>query len=135
VELSKLRVDVEKIEQGEWIGDIPGLGDIKLHMRGARNADWIALNRRLLAELPATRFGIEVSREDQDRINVELLVETSLIGWSGLTDNGKPLEFSKDKARQLLSDPELRDFRDAVWMAANTVGMRAHEAARQEAKN
>jgi hypothetical protein len=72
VNLKKLRIDSNAIEQGRWIDRIPGLGDIRLKVRGLGNVDWRRLNMQLTQALPRTSRGDPV---EQARITLELLVE------------------------------------------------------------
>lgn len=50
------------------------------------------------------------SEERENEIMTRVLVDSSVVGWEGITDeNGKAIEFNKDVAYELLKDlPELR---------------------------
>ena len=48
------------------------------------------------------------------------LAETILLGWEGLEDeHGEVIKYSKEKAYELLTDPEYKDFKDAISDLAN----------------
>lgn len=46
-----------------------------------------------------------------------LLADTILLDWEGISDDGKEIKHSKDKAYEMLRS--YRDFRDLVWDVAN----------------
>lgn len=124
MKLSQVAIDASAHEQGQWIDDIPEMGDLRLRVRGIGNADWKRHSSKLATAIPREnkRGGI-VAPEAQDTITTSCLINTCLIDWDGLTDDDdKPIPYSKEKAKELLEDPALRRFRDAVLWAANVVG-------------
>jgi hypothetical protein len=59
------------------------------------------------------RGNVDLVKEAE--MHTRVIAETILLGWVGLTDDkGEPVEYSVDKAIEILSDPELHDFRDFV---------------------
>ena len=122
--LSSLKIDASAIEQGRWIKDLPELGDIQIKTRGTGNADWRRLHQKLVSALPAqARVRGLISPEEQDRIGVELLVETALLDWKNITDDdGVQIPFSKEKAREFLENPDMAKFKSGVQFAAGIVG-------------
>ncbi len=124
MELSEIDVDDAAFEQGEWVENIPSFGDVRLRVRGIGNADWRRLNAKLLRAIPQSkRVGGDLIPEEQDRLAIALLTETILLDWDGITDKGVPVVYSKEKAKELIT--QRRRFRDAVAWAANTVGQQA----------
>ncbi|WP_201159426.1 hypothetical protein [Rhodoplanes elegans] len=122
MDLSQIKTNSALIEQGEWIGDLPELGDVAFRVRGLGNADYRALQHKLINEIPARLRRKGLGADDQDRIQTECLIETVLTDWRGLTSGGAPLPYSREKARELLTDPDFRRLRDAVFAAASMVG-------------
>jgi hypothetical protein len=122
--LKDVKVDVEKVEDGAWVDNIPELEGLRLKVRGANNKDWRKLQARLIQSLSrAKRIAGQIDPDVFDRINSRLLLETCLLDWSGLDgDDGKPLPYSKEMAKTLLTDPQYGRFRDGVLWAANVVG-------------
>lgn len=122
--LSDIKVDSKAIEQGEWIDEIPDLPGLRLKVRGTGNADF----RRQQSKLGR--------RDDIDRVMTQLLVDTVLIDWDGLTDDaGVPIPYSRDAAQQFLFDPDLRLLRDGVAWAANALSVRRKTDQDEDAKN
>ena len=79
--------------------------DLKLKIVGASSKEYIAVARN--------NYKVTHGKELHDNVEffyqcrVELNV-SSIVGWSGLEDeNGKQVPFSKEKAIELLSNPEL----------------------------
>lgn len=122
MKLSHIKIDAAKLEQGDWVGDIPGLGDIRLHVRGLGNEDYRRRQSELSAALPRH---LRKEPAEQDKIANTLIVETILVGWDKIEDDkGKPLAFTRENALAILEDPDMRAFGDGVIWAASTVAER-----------
>lgn len=124
MKLSSLKVDAAAIEDGEWIGNIPEMGDLEVRVRGLNNAKYRRLQTKLIDAVPrAKRQGGRMDPDEQDRITAICLRETVLLDWRGLEgEAGEPVAYSKDLAGDLLSKPEFRRFREGVIWAASQVG-------------
>ena len=123
--LSSMKVNSARAEAGDWVGDIPDMGDLRLHVRGFTNSDYAAFS---------TKESTTVSREQReggsthgailpkvrDEIMVRGMVEHILLGWENLIgDDEQPIAYSKEQATAFLSDPDYRPLRNAVaWAAA-----------------
>lgn len=127
MKLSSLKINSTRAEQGAWVSDLPQMGDLRLKVRGFSNTDYAAFMAREVAAVP--RDQREKGRSDgalkpkaRDTLLIRGMVEHILIDWSGLTDdNNKPIPYSKERAMEMLLDPDLRPFRDAVAFAAAEV--------------
>jgi hypothetical protein len=143
--LAKIRAEGKRAIEGAWVnGQIHGLGDeLQLKVRGRWNPEFRALHAKLQAQVPNSRktrteFGMEITPAEGDRIITECLIETVLVDWKGLTltdDDPEQLPFSKEKARELLTDPELAPFRDGVLIASGHVAKEGKEVFEADAKN
>lgn len=134
MKLSETKVNPETIEQGAWIGEkygtpIPDMGDLCLKVRGLNNKDYRKLQGRLFDAVPRKeRVRGRLSPAQQDRITGVCLRDACLLGWENVEgdgvigEDGKPVEFSKKIADQLLTDPKYRRFYDAVIWAGSVVG-------------
>jgi hypothetical protein len=123
MKLSSIEVDPERIEQGQWIGNIPEAGDLQLKVRGLGNADFRRMQTKLTDAVPrARKAGGRIDPDEQDRIVSQCLAATVLLDWRGLEDDNGPIPFSREKACELLMDPRYRRFREAVIWAASVVG-------------
>lgn len=137
MKLSAIKIDAAAAEAGVWIRSIAGMGDLGLFTRGVGNADWRRLQDKLTAAVPLNkRVAGAVDPEERDRIITELLIETALLGWEGIEDEtGEPLPYSKAQARELISNPDYRQLRDAAFIAAAQAAEQRAAAKDADAKN
>ncbi|APX83978.1 hypothetical protein BV511_04135 [Methylorubrum extorquens] len=137
MKLSSLKVDAAAIEDGEWIGNIPEMGDLEVRVRGLNNAKYRRLQTTLIDAVPrAKRQGGRLDPDEQDRITASCLNATVLLDWRGLEgEDGQPVPYSKDLATDLLTKPEFRRFREAVIWAASQVGEERAAADEDDAGN
>ena len=124
MKLSTLKVDADKIEAGDWVRNIPEMGDLGLKVRGLQNAQYRRLQAKLLDAVPRSqRQGGRVDPDVMDGIMSSCLLSTVLLDWDGLEDEaGAAVAYSKEQAKTFLTDPIYRRFRDAVVYAATVVG-------------
>ena len=136
MKLSSLKTDSVLVETGEWIRDIPEMGDLELMVRGVDNSDYRALASKLIQAIPLKRRRRGISQEDLEQIQNRCLLETVLLDWRGVQDdNGAQVPYSRDMAETLLTSPEYRAFRDAVAYAARLVGAEEEDATVELEKN
>lgn len=138
MKLSSLKIDAAKIEAGEWIEDIPGMGDLALKVRGLDNADHGNLRSRLFEAIPRSKKhnGRITDPAEADRLTARCLSEAVLLDWRGLEEeDGSPIPFSKERAFEILSNPDMRSLREAVVEAAARVGRDDAESLKADAGN
>lgn len=123
MKLQNMKVDHKVSEEGEWIKNIPDMDDLELYVRGQNCPTARVLRAKLLRGLPANvRNNPDgLPPEVVDQIEAQICAEALLLGWRNLDD----APYSKEKAVELLNDPDLVSFRDAVGWAANRVGRQA----------
>ena len=121
MDIQKIKKDAALITEGQWIGDIPDMGDLILRVRGASSPVVVACRARKQRAVPRDerlRDG-SLSIETQIRIETEVLHEAVLLEWGGLTDGGEPVKYDEELAREWLTNPDYRSFADAVvWASA-----------------
>lgn len=134
MKLSESTTNVERVEQGAWIGEkygtpIPEMGDLCLKVRGLNNKDYRKLQSKLMEGVPRReRVGGRLPPEQMDRITALCLRDTCLLDWANLEgdgevgENGKPVPFSKEFSNALLTVPKYMRFREATIWAATMVG-------------
>ena len=132
--MDDLKVDIAKLEDGDWVSDIPEMGDLRLKTRGMNNKQWRQKQARLIAATPRNK------RDDPnefERITATLLLETALLDWDGIEGpDGKLLPFSKEQANEFLTNPEYdRKFFNAALYAATAVAEKNRFAIEADAKN
>jgi nitrogen fixation/metabolism regulation signal transduction histidine kinase len=109
----------------------------KVHVRGYQNTDYVRRQAELMQKL-TREFGT-IGNAPADRIkqvDLDLLCETVLTGWEGLTDAaGKAIEFSADKAKEILASPDALLLRNQIESAANSVSQRRKAVTEDTIKN
>lgn len=136
MKLSEIKVDATAVESGQWIGDIPEMGNLRLLVRGLNNSDYKRMSAKLYAATPrAERPGGRLTPEAGEKLQARCLAATVLIDWDGLEDDNGPVAFASDLALKLLLDPSYAAFRDGVVWAATQVGAGRAEDAEEAAKN
>lgn len=133
MDIKRVKVDAARGERGDWIGDIPGMGDLRLHVRGFANTDYTAFIVREVGAAPKEqreggRVGAALLPNVRDAITTRGIVEHILLGWENLTEGDEPVAYSKEMAMNYLSDPDFRVFSAAVeWAAGQVDQIRAEE--------
>jgi hypothetical protein len=112
------------IKDGEWITDIPGMGDVRLKVRGLSASAVVSCkNRKLRALVRKDRDADGTPKHEASmRVGGEVLAEMVLLDWDGITTGaGKPVLYDAALARKWCTDPRYVRFADAVAWAAQRV--------------
>lgn len=118
MDLSETRTDEHLAKDGVWV---PLDGETKLCI-----AQWLNHNHRQYLQKaldPYKRALATKTMKDDVMEDLEIIgiAKCVLLGWEGLTDNGKPVEYSEGAAIKYLGDPTLRWFRDFVTEQAQDI--------------
>lgn len=143
MKISSIRIDSARIEGGDWVGDIPGLGDLRLKVRGIDNRDYRRLRASLIDGIGQADRDAEGNLLPQvvDDIAAELFFKTILLDWDGLEAEASTptapiaVPYTKDLAFQYLTDPDYRVFLDGVSWAAHQVARRVEAKREADAGN
>lgn len=109
MDLNQLKTDPSKTDQGTWVR-IDDTTRLKLARFGSPRFQ-AAFKERMgpLKKLKGNRLG----EKEADEITVDIMLDAVLLDWEGITSNGAEVPFSQ--AREILLDPQYRDFR--IWIA------------------
>lgn len=126
MDIKSVKVDSARGERGDWVGDIPGMGDLRLHVRSYASSDYQAFLVKEIAAVPreqrvGKKAGAPLLPNVSHAISVRAMVECILLGWENLTEGGDPVPYSKERAMDYLADSDFRVFYDAVDWSARTV--------------
>ncbi|KQP53000.1 hypothetical protein [Methylobacterium sp. Leaf106] len=122
MKLSALKTDSAKLEQGQWVRDIPDMDGLELKVRGLGNTEYRRLMDKKVEAVPRQKKVRGLEPDTRDRIVSECLHEAVLEDWRGLTgDEGEAVPYSAGLALQLLTEPDFARFRSAVLWAASVV--------------
>lgn len=123
MDILALKRDTAAIEDGRWVGaeEVPGLGDIRVKVRGAMTAvsrDLFAAKQRKIDPRDKTPEG---GLKPNVLMNLlrEMLAEYNIVDIDGLTMGGKPI--GADEARKLVLDPEFQPLADLIIEAVSAV--------------
>lgn len=138
--LTDVQVDPKAIESGEWVDDLPGGDGIRIRTRGITSKVFEAKRDLKVRKLPRSERngpGGMIPTETMNRITAEVLLEDCLLEWDGLFEfeGGPKVEYSKEKARELLLNPAYRPLYDICFVAATMVGQRRTAAVDDAVKN
>ena len=123
MDLQSLKRDTAAIDGGQLVEDIPGMGDVRLKVRGLSSPQVVAYRARLERAVPnaqRTRTGA-IKTDKAMEIMGKLLAEKVLLDWEGLTEGDQPLPYSLETAATILANPDFLPFADAVTWAAQVV--------------
>ncbi len=116
MELNNIRLDLKKQSEGTWI-DVDGTTQVLIARMN--NPKFKRMFEKLAAPY---RSAIKRNFTDDDiaeDIMTKVIAKTILLGWKGLTRDGKEVVYSVKEAELILSTPELATFKDLVIESAN----------------
>ncbi len=141
MDIQGLKRDVETIESGKWVEDIPGMGGLRLKVRGLSCKAYLTKLGRLSRAVPKTDRLPDgaVDPEVQARVIGEAMHATILLDWDGITegDGGdvRLVPFDDARAKDMLTSPEWQPFADAVYWSAQVVDNERAKSREELAKN
>lgn len=125
MDLNDQKVDPKVREEGAWVDDIPEMGDLRLKVRGADNRAWQKRADALVAAVPRKKRINGLDAEERNRIMAICCRDHGLLDWQNLKIGGVDIPYSKDKANELLTEPQWVAFLNAAIWACNVVGTTA----------
>ena len=126
-ELDSIRIDLKMSEEGRWV-DFDG--DIKLLIARKPNPRYEDVLHALVE-----KHGRAVTNDDDMDMTRQAVARCVLLGWKNLTEGGKEIPYSPEKALELLRDPSLRDLYEFVLVSAHSREAYRKQTVKQQAKN
>lgn len=123
MDISKIKKDPAAINAGQWVGEIPDMGDLRLKVRGMSSTTFRDERAKLERAVPKedrNRDG-SLSAAAGLRVVGQAMANVGLLDWDGLTDGGNPVAYNKALATEWLTNPEFEHFLDATVWAARVV--------------
>jgi len=134
MDLSRFKTDTALEDDGVWT-TIDAASDAEIRIARIGNRRYReTMARRLKPYRRALRAG-SLDESVSERITAEVLAETVLLDWRGLSVGGDPLPYSRETARDLLLDPGYRDFRDLVVELAGELDLYRERDLEEAEKN
>jgi hypothetical protein len=121
MDVSYLKRDSAKLSKGEWVKDIPGMGDVEFLVRGYTSPEAMSLRASLERAVPITRRAEDgtVDPTVASEILCRVLSEVVLIDVKNLSEGGKALKV--DEVKKMILHPDYEPLADAVFAAASLV--------------
>ena len=130
MEFNDLKTASDDLAEGEWVTDLPNIGDARLKVRSMSAPAVVrALGRAMRA---ASDDDGNVSPDVVDQIDLKVIAEQVLLDWDGFTQDGEPVKHSPGLARVWL---ETDLFMTAVRVAAHRVQEKSNKRLAALAKN
>lgn len=122
MEISAIKGRSKAMEEGRWIGKIPGFPGVRLLVRSSTSPTIRNAVAKALRDIPrAEMLGGVISEEAAAEIDADVFSRLGLLGWEGITADGVPVPFSAEAAHDLISGAW--QFRDAVALAMRRVAV------------
>lgn len=134
LKIPSITVDLAKEQEGDWV-DVAEWPGVRLKVRSINSKDY--QNAREQQQTKLTRnFGrLPYASEMTPHVN-RFAATFLLLGWEGIVDGDeKPIEYSPEKAMEMLTDPSMRTLVEQVIWAANRVGSKDAEFTAAAVKN
>ncbi len=123
------------IDNGTWVGDIDGAPGLELQVCGLRSESAQKVINQKQAHLRMKNRGKALSDEQLAKCMRETLAEVILKGWRGLSDEGKPVEYSQELATRWMLSRNGEKFANLVLQAAQRVDDQANDFVGEVSKN
>jgi len=128
------------LTDSHWVDKIPMLPGVSLNVRSVNLKAYTKARDRALRELVGDDQLTPDELEDRRWLIIgEKMADHLLVDWKGVTEGGKPVEFTVDRGRALLMADDPHDigerFRRGVDFASATVAARLAKKASDLAKN
>jgi len=117
MKLSSIAIDSEKAENGIWKEVVVGTGFECLIARHNNSRFRAEVERRIIDLTRSQKQ--EPTAAQISAATLQAFCTHILLGWRGMEDDDdQPIEYSAEKAFEILSDPEFADLREAVESVA-----------------
>lgn len=123
MKITDLKLNLEQVDNGIWVSDIPELEGVSFLVRGTESQAYQRAMRKALQGVgrKARMAAINDPTKYEDLTN-RLIAEHLLLDWKGVDDDdGKAIPFDRALATTLMTSREYTPFRRAVLYAVERV--------------
>ena len=135
VKLSSVAADVDLIEAGVWKTYHEGMrfriasNHCKLFRHGSQELNATGARIAFITDEPG-------GNPERTKAFRSLMSDTLVMDWEGMEDDdGTAIPYSKDRAREIFTDPRYVDLIEWVWQVAQDLGNYVEQAKHDQAKN
>lgn len=132
MDLNSVAVDPKAQEEGVWVQYDK---DTSFLIAREDNPKYL---KKLAKELEPYRTpdgSFNVPEGEDDRMLDRVYAETILLGWKGLTHNGKALKYSVEESFKIFNEPSLVILRKWILTKAKTASLFREESIKAQEKN
>lgn len=129
-DLKAYATDKTREIEGSWEEIAEGT---RLLVARVNNPEYLKRYRRIPRAIRQQIQNGLMGDEQTDAVICRMLADTILLDWEGLSDEGRTLSYSKEKAYEMLR--KYPDFRELVWGMANDMSRFKAEDAKETEKN
>jgi len=126
---------VDAVENGAWVGDLPGAPGLNLKVLGTTSKAYRKAIQAKMERARKKQEGKPLSSEQVTSLVREVFAETALVDWQGLTSEGKDLPFDRELAKKWLTSRNGDMFSDLVATAAQRLDANANAYVETVTKN
>jgi hypothetical protein len=103
-------VDISRLSQtAQWVSIETKYGEFDALIEPFGNAAFRKLHDKLMQPHQKAQRKGTLSASVEDAILIKCLSETIWVGWRGITNGTKPVEYSAEKAAEYLANPIVRN--------------------------
>lgn len=132
MDISKIKTNPEAESKGAWV---PFGGGTMFRIARIDNSEYVKMvSKALKTQKRAAKTG---SLDDGFVLDVmnKAIAEHILLDWKNLTDDEKPLAYSKKECLRLMTDPFYKNLRDLVFETAQDESVFYQENVENDIKN
>lgn len=131
--LNEIEADLDGEMNGVWI---PFVLDIEVLIARARAPKFLEALRKIKKRARAQNLDVEQMIEEDPKMMAPLVARHILKGWKNLDgEDGSPIEFSEEKALEILLNPKYIDFYIFVIRESNNAAIFANRKKQEAAGN
>lgn len=135
--IDDLELDLEQVDNGVWVHNIPELDDVSFQVRGTDYKPYQkALRQAMIGQSRKQRANSLLDADYLDSLTRSLMAEHLLMGWEGIDDReGQPIAFTRELAKTYMTERRYRPFQAGVMAAINRVDTNTVERKEELAGN
>lgn len=137
MDIQSLKRNTGVIGAGKWVENIPGMGKLRVKVRGMKSNAYREKLTELSRAVPASERNADGTLIPSVAIRVtgQSICEAVLLDWDGFTKGAEPLPYDKETALMFCTDPAYEAVLDAFVWAAGVVDNEKAVADEELAKN
>ena len=120
---SSLKLDLDAVDNGKWVGDIPDLEGVRFRVRGTEYLPYQkAMRNAMMTTGRRQRLQQTVDMDKFTAVQGRLVSEHLLLDWDGIEDDdGAAFPCTKEAALEAMTDRAYRPLQRGVLYAIDIV--------------